>query len=478
MYRNYLKIQFFLVLSAGFWAVSSVASIDPFTADQGPIVVGPGEIVSEEDGTLQTASVLGGFRVTVPVVSEEASGGASATIEVAGGEWLCDLDFPVVDPQESVGGCSTGYFRSVGPYFDFSSVDSIDIDILEVTGQPGLTALAVDASENSAQYINMSPTTGTLSVERSAFTQMPGEAVDWSNIDAIVFSTANQDGASARVRLGGISTTGSIGSGDQGPPPELPDDELADTASGTYYNPERDGEGCMLTREGDQATFLLTCYLYQAGAPAWIIGTGTLENGMIEFDDTVVTGGTGYGDNFDPEAVERLPFGEVRMSFDDCNHAEISLQPQIAGFVDFALPVERLVPVACQDGVPAPDTSVRIGSWFNPERDGEGFHLTSEGDGGLHLLTFYTYLDGEQLWLIGTSDSAGDTLVFDDMVITEGTGFGPEFDPEAVERTPFGTITMSFDDCNNAVISVEADLPGFPDLITPVERIIQGDCQP
>jgi hypothetical protein len=251
--------------------------------------------------------------------------------------------------------------------------------------------------------------------------------------------------------------------------------------SGNWFNPARSGEGCQLTREANGSTFILTCYVYNqndafATDQVWMIGTGEVADGSFVSDNMVITAGADYGSAFDPDDVVRIPFGTVRMDFDDCNTGTVSMNPVVAGFSNVVLPMQKIVPVDCAGGIPDPANAARSGNWFNAARSGEGFQLAVEGSNGVHVITFYTYLDGEPVWLIGTGTVQGDTIVFADTVITSGTGFGANFDAADVVRTPFGTLTLNFSDCNNATIDVDSVLPQFEDQTIAVTRIVQGQC--
>lgn len=478
---------FIVFIVASVWQPSAATTIDPFTASQGPFTISPGEEISEEQALLETDSVFGGVRVLVPDFDEAAGPQSVVTVEVANGELLCELTFPRGDPENDGGACGTSYIRREGPFFDLTAVESFEVEVLEASGSALLVIVAEDRNgvqTSAASEVNQNGpvplSAGTFSRSRAEFTTFPsGQPFDWSNVDSLIFAIGNFGGLDARVRLDEISITGSIGFGDPGPPPEteLSDEELSDTISGNYFNPNRSGEGCMLTREGDLTAFILTCYVYRDGEQAWLIGVGLLENGGLDFFDVVVTRGTGYGADFDSDQVERVPFGDVQMNFVDCNEAVISMDPTAEGFIPVQLQMQRIVPVACEDGIPSAENALRVGNWFNPMRDGEGFQLAVEGNGDLHILTFYTYLDGEQLWMIGTGMLVGDVIEFNDMHITRGTGFGPAFDAEEVERILFGKITMQFEDCNNATIQIESILPQFPDIETDVTRIVEGPCE-
>jgi hypothetical protein len=91
-------------------------------------------------------------------------------------------------------------------------------------------------------------------------------------------------------------------------------------------------------------------------------------------------------------------------------------------------------------------------------------------------MTWYTYLDGEQVWLIGSGVRNGSRLVFADMVITHGANFGSEFNPADVVREIFGTITADFSDCNNFKATVDSALPQFSDIVLDVTKIIPVAC--
>jgi hypothetical protein len=67
-------------------------------------------------------------------------------------------------------------------------------------------------------------------------------------------------------------------------------------------------------------------------------------------------------------------------------------------------------------------------------------------------------------------------VVFDNMVITSGTGFGSMFDPADVVRETFGEIIVDFTDCNNFTATVNPVLPQFHDLVLDMTKIVPGAC--
>jgi hypothetical protein len=117
-----------------------------------------------------------------------------------------------------------------------------------------------------------------------------------------------------------------------------------------------------------------------------------------------------------------------------------------------------------------------MGAFYKLERDGEGFQLAPEGDGSVFVMTWYTYLDGKQVWVIGAGVPDGNQIVFGPMIITSGANFGSEFNSEDVIRRTFGTITADFSDCNNFIATVDSDLAEFSDIVLDVEKIVPGPC--
>jgi hypothetical protein len=97
-----------------------------------------------------------------------------------------------------------------------------------------------------------------------------------------------------------------------------------------------------------------------------------------------------------------------------------------------------------------PDTSGATSSaYFDPARPGEGVFVEVL-DGGLVFLAMFTYqIDASgPVWLVGVGQSVGNTIVVDEMLLTGGGIFGPDFNSDAIVRTPVGGMSMVFRDCS------------------------------
>ena len=102
-------------------------------------------------------------------------------------------------------------------------------------------------------------------------------------------------------------------------------------------------------------------------------------------------------------------------------------------------------------------TPAYSGSWYAPERNGEGFTLQVLDDGSA-LALWYTYPPAgsaaQQAWIYASNGVIdGDTIRFANAYTTRGPRFGAQYDPNAVQLIPWGTLEFRFTGCNNAQVS-------------------------
>jgi hypothetical protein len=111
------------------------------------------------------------------------------------------------------------------------------------------------------------------------------------------------------------------------------------------------------------------------------------------------------------------------------------------------------------------------GSWYSPERAGEGFSLQIlppvPGSGQPRAIVYwYTYAadgSGRQLWLTGAGTLSGNTRpqlgVF--LHATGGGRFASTGNPGAVENLPWGSLQFDFDRCDRATATWTGTDPAF-----------------
>ena len=248
--------------------------------------------------------------------------------------------------------------------------------------------------------------------------------------------------------------------------------------AGTYFDPQRDGEGCQVTLEADEAAIVLTCYMFLKGEQIWLISAGNWNQGEVLFDNITISSGANWGTAFQASAVIRERFGSAVMVWEDCNNATLTLAPELPDFEALALDFTKIAPGSCAAAPRSRTSKPFAGTFYDPRRDGEGFQLVAQGDSDVYALSFYSYVNGQQAWLIGVGVPENNRLVFNEMVITRGADYGRNFKSADVVREPWGSITLDFADCNKALMTVVplSSQSAFSPFTTTVEKVIPGPC--
>jgi len=235
---------------------------------------------------------------------------------------------------------------------------------------------------------------------------------------------------------------------------------------GTWFDPTHNGEGLQIQVISDEIA-LVAWYTYDDnGNQRWLSGIGSIQGNRIVIDQLTIASGAEFGENFDPTAVVREPWGDAIISFNSCDSALITYTEQ-SNTRPGTQTLSRLTSI---NGLPCGDFAVReqndgfnaSGTWFDPTHDGEGLIVEQLNDTSL-VFSWFTYNDiGQQAWFTGIAQLQADGgYLANNVNITQGGIFGPDFDPETVERTVWGNLRLDFSDCENALLEYASLLPAF-----------------
>jgi N-acetylneuraminic acid mutarotase len=235
--------------------------------------------------------------------------------------------------------------------------------------------------------------------------------------------------------------------------------------SGTWYAPERSGEGFTL-QILDNGTVLALWFTYPpaggAAEQAWIYAQdGRIEGDRVRFDASFTTRGPRFGAAFDASQTRLVPWGTLEFRFASCNDGEVTYAGP-AGWGSGTQRLTRLTALAelecggkrrlgAQGARLLDGLRQRSGLWYDPSHDGEGWVIEELPDGRTQFFWFTYDERGEQAWTIGVSAVSGDRLVVDSQRPV-GTSFGAAFDPARVVRSPWGTIEVDFDGCDRGAL--------------------------
>lgn len=268
------------------------------------------------------------------------------------------------------------------------------------------------------------------------------------------------------------------------PPATLDNLAFAAGLSGNWYNPEQSGHGLQLEfiKLNGVPTVLAAWYVFKEGEPIWVIGLGSYEDNRALLNMSI-TGNTGFPvENFSVDEVETTEWGTLELIFDSSSEAQMNWSSVLPGFTEGSMPIQRLTQVAINDNQSEGLRTCHSGSWYNPDQEGHGFMVqVYRVAAELRLLmTWYTYVEGKQYWIIGNGLIEGDHATMP-VYAGSGTGFPTDFDPESVEFIEWGTMTFELIDDANAKVSWQTDVTGFSDgeiEVTKLSELIGYGCIP
>lgn len=231
--------------------------------------------------------------------------------------------------------------------------------------------------------------------------------------------------------------------------------------SGSWYSPERNGEGFTLQVLENGTAHALWFTYPPAGNPgqqAWIYASGgSIEGDKIVFENAATTRGPRFGASFDPAQLQFIPWGRIEFRFTTCNAAEVSYSGPTA-WGSGTRQVTRLTSLAeleCTGKKRLHGSGARTldglrnrsGAWFDPAHNGEGWNVEQLPDGRTQLYWFTYDANGEQAWTVGVAPATGPNVTIEQMHRPVGTRFGADFNAGQVTLQPWGRVEMQLPSC-------------------------------
>jgi len=241
--------------------------------------------------------------------------------------------------------------------------------------------------------------------------------------------------------------------------------------SGMYFDPERNGEGFAYNLLTDNRVWIQWFTYDDQGNQKWYTGIGSFLANRIIIPELNETSGGVFGSEFDMANIERKNFGSLEIVFNggeempivgyqyvsrsaaalytDLNGKKLRTNFEqlsiVKGAINIAEHVDFIAPEISPVGLVS-------GSWYDPDRSGEGFVLEMLENGSAVVFWFTYDTQGNHMWLLASQGivSQHDTQVlvdFSDVRIYTGGVFGQEFDASTVESQAWGELRFSFD-CN------------------------------
>lgn len=250
---------------------------------------------------------------------------------------------------------------------------------------------------------------------------------------------------------------------------------LGPGVSGSWFDAARSGEGIIVEMLAD-GRVLAVWFTYpasgEAGEQAWLFAQdGIIEGNLIRFPIVYRPQGARFGEEFDPADVELQVWGTMELEFASCTQATVRYAGP-AAYGSGARNLTRLTVLDELDCNGVRDLNpggtralsglrARSGAWYVPSRAGEGWLIEDLPDGRMVVYWFTYDPEGRQAWTIGVGTRDGDRVVIEDNLITRGTRFGDAFDPDDVQRIPWGRLELEFPGCAAIDASYASTIPGY-----------------
>jgi len=297
----------------------------------------------------------------------------------------------------------------------------------------------------------------------------PATIADWTNGAWSKYENDN----GIETDTGGFDTTISFQvTSEEVPPPFL----LEAGITSSWFDRTHDGEGFVLQMLANNVAVMYWFTFDAEGAQDWYVAAGQIHANRIVFPKLYRVSGGEFGPDFDPEKITREVVGSASFIWSDCDQGDMSYKIGTQHGRMQLSRITRLMGIDCGNTqLPPEREEARLsGSWFDPSHDGEGYIVEVLVDS--RVVTFWFSFDpeGNRRWFLGVGEIRDGKLVFDNMNTTSGGIFGPDFDPDTVELTPWGTLELDLN-CNNGTANYSSTEEGFGSGTLNVKRLTSID---
>ncbi len=271
--------------------------------------------------------------------------------------------------------------------------------------------------------------------------------------------------------------------------------------SGSWYNPERDGEGFSLMLLDNDSALLYWFSHIREGRQKWLFQVAPIENESLIFDGMYRTEGV-FGQGFGEMGRFWTLGSRLRLDWLSSGvlHGEYGIQhsredlPLVTdGPIIGPTPppkwiirqdhmnLTRLAGSRCDNTHPMQWAS---GAWYNEERGGEGFLVEVVEDGrGLVYWFTHTPADAfnadEQAWMIGVGEFQGQQLVIENLVQPRDLDNGMPEDTAGITALQWGEIIIDFHDSLTASLQYISEEQAYGSGQYPLSRLARArlaDC--
>lgn len=243
-----------------------------------------------------------------------------------------------------------------------------------------------------------------------------------------------------------------------------PDIGAAQTTA--VFDPARAGEGTFIEMLDADQVWVGTFTYTPAGGLAWFVGLGKVVGNSAVLDEMLVASGGVFGAAYDPSRVVLTRVGGASFVFPTCDAVvrpgSFAFQGASgSGYEDVLNKALRLTQVVPCSGA-APANSGRSGSFYAPSRAYEGIFVEFLSDGRVVLIWYTWDPQGRQFWTISDAVTVvGNRITANMIYAAQPTRFGSNFNSGQIVFAPWGTVTLTYNNCDNVTFAYDSSVAGF-----------------
>ncbi|HEY8009490.1 MAG TPA: kelch repeat-containing protein [Rudaea sp.] len=234
------------------------------------------------------------------------------------------------------------------------------------------------------------------------------------------------------------------------------------TFTGSWYDPAQSGHGIVLeVLPGNQVAATWYAFNPAGDQQAWFSGVGSYSGNTATIANVVQPTGGRWIPNFNPTSIVRNPWGTLTLTFTDHNHGTVNFS-SVNGYGSGSMNLTRLTQAAAQTTQVSPPSTIGpafTGSWYDPAQSGHGLMLEVLSGNSIAATWFaFDATGGQQAWFSGAGTYSGNTATIANLVQPSAGRWIPNFNPNAIIRDPWGTLTFTFSDCNHGRVDFNSGL--------------------
>ncbi|MGV6850804.1 MAG: M14 family metallopeptidase [bacterium] len=231
----------------------------------------------------------------------------------------------------------------------------------------------------------------------------------------------------------------------------------------SWADPTHSGEGLVVEVLEDQQA-LVYWFTYDAeGQQRWFFGVGDYKGNRLYIPELQQVEGTQFGPGFRSEDINAHAVGEMELVVTSCETALFSWQIDALDGYQHMQKITDSLGLGC-DQTDQPDQlqskAFITGSWYDPAHSGEGITVSMLNETQMLLYWFTFSTDGKPLWLFGIGTMQDEVVQFDDILTTQGGVFGNTFNPDTVQSSSWGSITLNLN-CAAVQLSYSSVVEGY-----------------